>query len=337
MIYDSPRSKPGSRAAIYVRVSSRGQADDGNGADVQKKNCLEIIRRNKWELYEIYFNDKGVSGEVEPTKRPEFMKMINDGLNKKFTIVVVSNLDRLARTILNMELAKNLIYEAKLKIFAGTEFCEDTLIGKLNSGITGVIAEFEKGQLVVRMRKGLEESKAERGVTQGKLPFGYKKVGKAKKTKITINDYEAKTINIIYDMRENGNTLQSIAEFLNSQEIKAPKSDKWDHKKVSQLLTMGKREIYCGGLRNRGNRLEVRWPQILPDKYKITEEELQQYEKQTNSAVVIPKIKCTLTEMKPYKSSYDESSVSLLPIKINETKEEINTEKPTKKSTLIPI
>jgi len=58
-----------------------------------------------------------------------------------------------------MELAKNLIYGAKLKIFAGTEFCEDTLIGKLNSGITGVIAEFEKGQLVVRMRKGLEELK----------------------------------------------------------------------------------------------------------------------------------------------------------------------------------
>ena len=57
--------KPGSKVAIYIRVSSRKQADDGNGKDAQEKICRETIERNKWSLYKIYVAPKGVSGDVE--------------------------------------------------------------------------------------------------------------------------------------------------------------------------------------------------------------------------------------------------------------------------------
>ncbi len=279
MLPVSPRSKPGAKVAFYIRVSSKGQAKDGNGADVQEKICADIIAKYGWVLYKKYYNSKGVSGDVDPRERAEFVEMIADGAKKKFTIVVVSGLDRLARNVLNMEIAKKLIYKEKIKIFAATQFAEDTILGNMTSGFTGVLAEFEKAQLVARMAHGFEVAQFERGETKGKLHFGYKRIAKGKKAKIVINDYEANTIRMIYDKRKNGETLESIANYLNSKEIKPPRSLKWTHRKVAALLSMGKREIYSGGQRNGKNRLGICWPQILHDSYKITKEEIEMYER----------------------------------------------------------
>lgn len=255
-------------AAIYIRVSSKGQAKDGQGIDVQEKICRTVINNNGWELYKIYLNPKGVSGDVKAKNRPEFVEMIEDGINKKFSVVVVSRLDRLGRDTIVTIKAKRIIYSVGLELFIGSEQIANTDNAKMLSTIQASVGEYEKSVILKRMRDGMDRATEERGERRGKIHYGYSKIGKSKNSKIIINDMEAEVILMIYQKRDEGLALQKIANYLNEEGIKASRSDKWDHRKVSQILTEGRRKIYCGGIRNGWNELELRWPQILSDHYK---------------------------------------------------------------------
>jgi len=160
------------------------------------------------------------------------------------------------------------------------------------------------------MREGLDKATKQRGERQGKVPYGYKRIGKSKNTRIVINDVEAEVIRIIYKERDNGKTLQAIAEFLNENGIKASRSPKWDHKKVQRIVSEISKEIYCGGMRNRWNELGVCWPRILPDEYQIDnfEEDIEEAE---SGEEYSPKVKKSLPPVtRPSSSISSNSSVS---------------------------
>ena len=278
----SPRSKPGARVAVYMRVSSLNQAKEGQGLDVQEASCMSVIEKNKWKLYKKYYNPEGVSGDVKATDRYEFRDLLADAKKRKFTIFLVHNLDRLGRKNRDISDTLDLLYAEKLRVYVGFHHIENNPLGRLLSGVQGEISQYDKVQILNRMNAGLNRATEERGEKQGRVPYGYKRVGKSKNLKIEINQGEAQVVLFIYEERRRGNTQQGIANLLNAQGIKAPRSDTWDHKKVQQLLVGYRKEIYCGGLRNGGNELDIRWPQILPDYFKDPEEVEEIEEKETS-------------------------------------------------------
>src|SRR5581483_8698798 len=115
------------KAAIYIRVSTNGQVNYGNGLQLQKEHGLKVIENNGWTLYKIYGNEKaGVSGHLSVRERPEFMEMIDDGKSGKFDIVIIYYLDRLGRSVKVIDEARNIIYEANLKLYMHDTFIEKT-------------------------------------------------------------------------------------------------------------------------------------------------------------------------------------------------------------------
>lgn len=269
----SPRTKPGSKVALYMRVSSLNQAKEGQGLDVQETNCMSVIEKNRWTLYKMYVNPEGISGDVKATEREEFIELLKDAKAKKFTVFLVNNLDRIGRKNTDITSTLDILYQLGLKIYVQFTHIENSPLGRLFTGLTGEISQYDKVNILIRMKEGLARATDERGEKQGKVPYGYQRIGKSKSLKVEINDAEAKVINTIYEMRREGKTLQAIANYLNGQGIKASRSPKWDHKKVLQVLTDQRRKIYCGGLRNGGNELGIRWPQILPDSFKKPEDD----------------------------------------------------------------
>jgi len=321
------------KVAVYIRVSSTKQAETGQGEKVQKDNCLDVIQRNGWELYKIYFDPKGISGDTKVKHRVEFMELMEDAKNKKFSIFLVNNLDRLGRKNKVMTKGLDMLFAAGISVFAGTTRIENTLYGRLISGITGEIAQYDKEQILTRMREGLEKATQQRGERQGKVPYGYKRIGKSKNTKIEINEPEAEVIRFIYEERNKGLTLQKIANILNENGIRASRSLTWDHKKIQRILSEISRETYCGGMRNGWNELNVCWPQILPDKYKIKEEQILTKEELPK----LPSFPVLETE------SEKKSNSLLLPILVSKEVEEIKEVKKIKEikvenfSELIPL
>jgi DNA invertase Pin-like site-specific DNA recombinase len=78
------------RAAIYVRVSTNEQETDMQEAELQ-----EYCDRRGWS-YTVY-QDKAQSGAKND--RPALNQMLSDMKRRKFDVMVVWKLDRLARSL----------------------------------------------------------------------------------------------------------------------------------------------------------------------------------------------------------------------------------------------
>ena len=77
------------RAVIYARFSSHSQTEQS--IEGQLRECYEFARRNKYIVLEEYI-DRAISGTTD--KRPDFLRMIEDGKSKNFDYVIVYQLDR---------------------------------------------------------------------------------------------------------------------------------------------------------------------------------------------------------------------------------------------------
>ena len=92
------------KTVIYVRESSKWQANEGYNIHVQEMRCKDYIKAvcddvKDIENVEVY-REKGYSAKT--IKRPVLDQLLNEIKNGKVKCVVVQKLDRLARRNLGM-------------------------------------------------------------------------------------------------------------------------------------------------------------------------------------------------------------------------------------------
>ena len=127
----------------YARVSTKGQAKDGNGLDVQKA-ALEAAGAE--EIYEEAF-----SGTKKD--RPVLNKLLNE-LQQGDTLVV-TKLDRIARSASQgAELVKGLLEKGVTVRILNMGILDDTPAGKLVTTVMFAFAEFERDMIVERTQEG---------------------------------------------------------------------------------------------------------------------------------------------------------------------------------------
>ena len=81
------------RAALYIRVSTTEQAQEGYSIGAQKERLLAYCKAHDWLVADVYV-DGGYSGSN--LKRPGIQKLISE--TKLFDVVLVYKLDRLSRS-----------------------------------------------------------------------------------------------------------------------------------------------------------------------------------------------------------------------------------------------
>lgn len=55
-------------AAIYIRVSTLSQFEEGFGLEVQKEKCKALALVKDWQIYKFY-EDVGVSGTLKMNEK----------------------------------------------------------------------------------------------------------------------------------------------------------------------------------------------------------------------------------------------------------------------------
>lgn len=90
----------------YVRVSTKGQGDSGLGLEAQCDYIKSAARQQNWNIVE--WCTEVASGSVVPTERPELKKALSHNLP-----IVVAKLDRLSRDV---EHIAGLMKRATLKV-----------------------------------------------------------------------------------------------------------------------------------------------------------------------------------------------------------------------------
>jgi len=138
-------------AAIYVRVSTSEQ-DTG----LQETELREYVEKRGWSW--VVYRDKGQSGAKND--RPALNSMLNDLRRRKFDVVVVWALDRLARSL------KQLLSIAEECRSLGVDLVSlkqnvDTTgpAGRLTFHILAAMAEFERELLRERVKAGMAQAK----------------------------------------------------------------------------------------------------------------------------------------------------------------------------------
>lgn len=132
----------------YGRVSSKGQALNGNSLEDQENKlreagCDEIV-------LEVYTGTK--------MKRPKFSEMI-DKLKEGDTLIVCK-LDRFARTASEgVQVIKELLAKGVNVHVLNMGLVEDTPTGRLILNILLAFAEFERDNIVERLSDGREVAK----------------------------------------------------------------------------------------------------------------------------------------------------------------------------------
>jgi site-specific DNA recombinase len=153
--------------ALYARVST-GHQQQENTIESQVRTLKAHIQRNGWNLLpEHEFRDDGYSGDR--LDRPALDRLRDTARRGEIDAVVVLSPDRLARNYAHQWLLVEEFEKLGTRpIFLQNPF-GDTPQGKLLTQMQGMMAEYERAQIVERTRRGRLE-KARRGEF---IPWAY--------------------------------------------------------------------------------------------------------------------------------------------------------------------
>ena len=141
----------------YARVSTRGQARDGNSLEQQER----LLKENGAE--EI-FKDSFTGTK---TSRPQFDQLLE--ALKSGDRLVVTKLDRFARTARDgMALIQNLQDRGVIIHILNMGLIDDSPTGKLITQIMLAFAEFERDLIVERTREGKAIARQRPGFREGR-------------------------------------------------------------------------------------------------------------------------------------------------------------------------
>lgn len=127
----------------YARVSTKGQAKDGNSLEAQEKALIEA---GVQEIYKDTFTGTKAS-------RPQFDNLMN--MLKEGDMLVVTKLDRFARSIIQgIELVNELLDRGVRVNILNIGVMDNTPSSKLIRNIFFSFAEFERDMIVERTQEG---------------------------------------------------------------------------------------------------------------------------------------------------------------------------------------
>jgi site-specific DNA recombinase len=186
-----PDSSEGVPAVIYLRVSSKEQAEKGGEAEgfsipAQREGCKRKAASLQAAVIEE-FVERGESAKT--ADRPELQRMLRFVKDNRVKYVIVHKVDRLARNRADDVVINLALQQAGAELVSVSENIDQTPSGLLLHGIMSSIAEFYSRNLATEVIKGSVQ-KAKNGGTPGKAPVGYLNV------RHMVNGVESRTVEI---------------------------------------------------------------------------------------------------------------------------------------------
>lgn len=231
------------RVAAYVRVSTNAE-EQLQSFKSQKEYYQDKISANKeWALVGIYA-DEGITG-TKTTKRDEFLRMIDDCMNGLVDIVITKSVSRFSRNLVDV-----LSYTRMLKakgvtvIFEKENIDTSTMESEMQLSLLSALAQNEVESLSQNVSLGVQMkmSRGELMGFNGCLGYDYHPEDKS----ITINEKEAETVRMIYDLYVQGYGAYTIAkELTRLGKVNKKGEVKWTDSGIRGIL---KNEKYKGDL-----------------------------------------------------------------------------------------
>lgn len=132
--------------AIYCRVSTTEQAEEGYSIGEQERLLMEYCDKNGFDVYKSYA-DKGISGK-DIKHRPAIRELLQDASEKKFNMVISWKINRLSRKLADAIKIVELLEKYGITYRSFSEpFESDTPAGRMQFQMMALIGEFERNTI----------------------------------------------------------------------------------------------------------------------------------------------------------------------------------------------
>jgi site-specific DNA recombinase len=210
------------KAAVYVRVSTVKQAEQGLSQSEQEKRCRDYIDSHGWEIADVYVET--MSGTRED--RPELERVL--GTLDTIDCLVIVKLDRLGRNTRHLLSLYETLEAADVNLVSiGDNIDTTTPMGKVMRVLLSAFAQMESETTGERVRN-VVGARAQDGRRHGAWPFGYKD-GKA-------NAAQAAIVRRIFQEIADGGSQREVANKLNAEGVKSAKGGKWGQPQIKAVL-----------------------------------------------------------------------------------------------------
>ena len=246
LMFDRNRQRS---VVFYGRVSTEHEAQLAALENQMQWYEDQAKYHPNWTVLKSYI-DRGITG-TQAKKRPAFMEMLNDAKYHKFDLIVTREVCRFARNTVDTLVITRQLKEIGIEVY----FVEDNIWtmdndGELRLTIMATLAQEESRKTSERVRAGQKISR-DNGVLYGNGNIlGYDRLGDT----YVINEDQAETVRIIYDLYLKGNGFNKIVNEL----VRLKRKDssglvRWDATKVSRILHNATYKGYQGYYKSHKN------------------------------------------------------------------------------------
>jgi len=216
------------KAVGYLRVSTAGQGQRGNGIEAQRAS-IESFARSEGFVIDLWVSEiETGKGADALTKRPKLAEALKAARRLKAP-VIVSKLDRLSRDV---AFISGLMSERVPFVVAELGADVDPFVLHLFAAL----GEKERKLIAVRTREALQALKR-KGVKLGNLeslPIAQRLGADAMRAKA--DAFAQATLPIIQAYQQQGMTVREIAEELNKRGVETFRQGQWHASTVVNLL-----------------------------------------------------------------------------------------------------
>ena len=215
------------RAFGYIRVSGDSQID-GDGFPRQIAAIKAYAKQHDIRIVKV-FREEGVTGAKETMDRPAWVGMMTALHSNGVRTVIIERLDRLARDLMVQEAT---IAELQKQGFTLVSVQEPVLMSSDPARIAfrqmmGVFSQYDKAQIVLKLRGARMRKRAKEGRCEGRKPYGF-------------YEGEAAVLERMKTLRAEGVGFDRIAAKLNGEGVSTRTGRPWHGVVVNRILT-GKR------------------------------------------------------------------------------------------------
>jgi site-specific DNA recombinase len=235
-----PVSQP--RAAIYCRVSTAGQEEDGTSLATQEQRCREYAAERGYTVVDVY---RDVHTGMELHERPHLGELRALVRGRQLDALIAYDLDRLSRDQAHIYILDDEATRHGVEVLFVTEEFDKTPIGKFMRSTKALFAEVEREKIKERTMRG-KRARAESGrlLPSSRPLYGYRWVSVPRKdgNGLTHVGYQADPLTApvvarIFAEYVAGGSLRSIAARLTAEGIPtATGNAKWAPTSVRDVL-----------------------------------------------------------------------------------------------------
>ncbi len=218
------------RVVLYARYSSDNQRSES--IDAQIRAMKEYCKHHNYIIVETYVDE---ARTATTDKRPSFQRMIKDSAGKTFDIVLVHKLDRFARNRYDSAIYKRELKKNGVSVYSVLEKLDNSPESIIMESVLDGFSEYYSKNLARETMKGMKETALQCKHTGGKAPLGYDVDPITRK--LIINEYEAESVRIIFEMYSKGYGYSPILEVLNAEGRKTKKGQAFMKNSLHSILT----------------------------------------------------------------------------------------------------